>query len=358
MNSDSKQDVPSAGALEEYYRSIEKRFREAHRLAEKRNRNRLNNVLDWCFTFSLIPLIPLALYFFVPVIFKSQSASFAFWWATSALLTLLPLIGTKILDARARSKASGKLSARQMSFAYCYGILDEIQRHQADQVDRHIDDADVFLHHLSEILRRNTLGFDPALMWLQQTYGTYTYKPYLHPFRGRPRPRWIQSESKETKVRRALWEFLPLFHDRLNEKRELATISTVLSDLAEYLYIALGSTHPDYFWTEKDYELLERFADAVVKLPPYRSKYEIRSNRLLLFLKLPRLLWLGLQHPNSLLAFICWWVVIVTVFGVAFSVGTAYFGIGIDSEILIAILAAPPTIAIAIVKLRSKSGGE
>ena len=172
-------------------------------------------------------------------------------------------------------------------------------------------------------------------------------------------PKWMRPKSQTEKITRAFWEFLPTLHDRLKEKRDLPAISTILSDLAQYLYSEIPEVSDRT--QNSGLESLglaasERFADGVLKLPPYRSKPESHPHRISLYRRGVRALGqLGIiVVSNKLVSFLTLWLVVFLISIVPLSIGMWYLGIKVDSTILAAIITGAAAGATAITMLRSR----
>lgn len=151
--------------LAEYFHSIVRPFNETHRIQNYADRlEKLSAICIILFFFSIFPLIPATLSRAIPSITGTSVAkvlgyqvpldSMWFWWPASVVVLGLLLAVFGSLDRRReeqRKKAC--LSYPQMQFAYCYAIVNELQKYRKNRLQHHIQRSLSCWHSLEVSLR-------------------------------------------------------------------------------------------------------------------------------------------------------------------------------------------------------------
>jgi hypothetical protein len=343
----------SPATLDQYFESIEDPFRETQEGQSTESH------IGWfvgVFIFCLIPLIPfvlskLAWRIFGPRIVSVQHlqfhlASFRFWWVLSFAISLLLLaLVAKFSGVTAEDKKKW-LSPVQMRFAYCYSVVEEVRHYRTNQRPAHIDAALEFLDKAFKSMFQ-----DSSVSPVEQIHLSRYYATIVGPFALDSYPPWYRVHPETETILRAFREFVPKLHDRLKDKKDLGSIEAALTDLAAYQYTQIpelseSKSEPRF---EEGTEVLFKFAQQIVALPPYRSERlnptpkETLARRLLIA---GRQVSLPFTHRNVLVAFCAWLVLMLVLFWGGFYIALRFFPLKMDSTIMTALIGGPVATAV------------
>src|SRR6266478_3825700 len=348
--------VPQA-TLEKYFQSIEKPFGET-RDGLAKDKVGINSVFIIFFIFSLIPLIPYIASLGASRIFGARLVSmwvihfhlgsFWFWWVALFCLSLgLLLISSKVGGVSAEEKKKW-LSPPHMRFAYCYAIIDEIRQYRTNQLPRHIDAALEYLDKAgSSLLRASGISIDvyPDRYWRREIQLSEQHAIGIEDSLTGP-PKWYRLKPETELVLKAFGEFIPKLRDRLKDRKDLPAIETGLTFLAAYQYLEIpelsDSGSGERF--DEGMQSLSTFAQQVISLPPYRSEQLKPTPKQKFSLKLFAVFSIvsaPFGHENLIVAFLSWFVLLFSLFGVGLFGATRRFAIEVDSVIITTLISGP-----------------
>lgn len=347
--------------LDEYYDSIKDPFRDTQDgLANESPIGKFVAVFIFC----LIPIIP---YILSKLAYRAAGdrmlsfrnlhihlASFWFWWVLSFTISLLLLIIVGKFSGVSAEEKKKWLSASQMRFAYCYGAVHEIRQYKTNQRPWHIDSAlDFFDKTGSSLL--NSAGLDGSdisdLYSRREILLGRQYANVLLPYLSGSHPKWYRVRPETEAILQAFREFNPKLRDRLKDKKDLAAVEAILTDLAAYQYTEIPELSDTESETrfEEGTEILLSFAEKLATLPPYKSERlaptpkETLSRRMVL---VGRKVSSPFIHENVLVAFCSWLVLMSLLFWGGFFFALRMFPIKIDSTIMTALIGGPVATAV------------
>lgn len=345
--------------LEQYFDSIEDPFRETEVAMAKGSPI---GAFVAVFVFSLIPVIPyglskLVLWFFGPKVvwFRTlhfRLASFWFWWIVCFAISLSLLIIVSKVSGPSAEEKERWLSPAQMRFAYCYSVVDEIQKYKTNQLTRHIDAAVEYLDKTAESLRSGEMigeGLHADRLRREVLLSEHQ-AGVIFVSRG-TRPKWYRLRPETETILQGCREFMPKLHDRLKDRKDLNAVEAALTDLAAYEYTEIPELSDSNSETRFDEGsgLLLSFAQQVIALQSYRSEPLTPTPKE----KLSRKLFLGARklsvpftHANVLVAFCAWLILMVVLFWGGFYLALRLFQIKMDSTIMTALIGGPIATAV------------
>lgn len=367
----------SSTALEKYFQSIEEPFRET-RCGLAIERKGINGVFILFFVFSLIPLVPFLVSFFVSRYFGAtlvsvraihfHVGSFWFWWVVLFVVSLgLLLLAGKFSGVSTEEKKKW-LSPPQMRFAYCYATIDEIQKYRTNQLPRHIDSA---LQHLEKadgyLLSASGIPINvyPERWRLREMQLAQQHALEVEGAAPTGPPKWYRLKPETELVLKAFGEFTPKLRDRIKDRKDLPAIQTALTFLASYLYLEIPALSDSGSGArfEEGMQSLLTFAQQVTSLPPYRSEELKPTPKQQFSLKLLAVFSIvsaPFGHENLLVAFLSWFVLLFLLFGIGLFEASRLLAIKADSVIITTLISGPILGAVTAVTIprigRRKSG--
>ncbi len=364
--------------LQDYYRSIERPFEETEKLEVREGEVGFFKPLFVVgLMFSLMPLIPWGLSAALPRVFgprvltiwsfRFSISSFWFLWPAAFGFFLVMLILAFALGRPSEELRSRQLSPAHMRFAYCYGVEDELNKYQTNRLERHLQNAQHYLDKLSKSLLRLIvhdvfIGFpeerprplDEAAL---PSASIYSRNPIRHLTQ---RMRWFKLEPQTEKILSAFFDIRPKLEDRLNDKKDLSTATSALTDLAAYLYteipeICEGTEEEKRLCRESGDVALRNFADKLNALLPYKSEVKPVTPQEAVSRKLvstgSKLAGL-FADDNVLICFLAWYVLSLTLIGLGFWLAFRFVpSLRLDPVIVSTIVGAPVAGAITAVTI-------
>jgi membrane protein implicated in regulation of membrane protease activity len=348
--------------LDDYFKSIREPFRETREGMAKDDGP--SGVLILIFTFCLIPLIPYLAHKLLVWLFGSMLISFyfvhldlySFWllWIGLFLVSLSLMILVAKVSAPSKEEKNKWLTQRQMRFAYCYGVVDEIRNYRTNRIDRHIESA-------IEYLQRARASLIPGspLALAEPMYAAALHGDRVTIRRDKDsRPKWYRLQPETELTMRAFDELVPKLRDRIKDKKDLQTVESILTALAVYYYTEipeLSSDQPDSNFEHVGEQSLLSFANQVTGLSPYHSEEEPLtpkekvSQKILLIL---HRLSLSFVHENVLIAFFAWYTLMLLLFYAGFYVAFRFVPLmKTDTTVVTAIVGGPISAAVAAVAI-------
>jgi hypothetical protein len=274
-------------------------------------------------------------------------ASFWFWWVLSFAVSLLMLVLVAKFSGVNSEEKKKWLSPPQMRFAFCYGVVEEIQNYKTNQRPVHIDAAVEFLDKTYKSMFEDSSLNTPEQIHLARQYGAMIVGPFAldNP------PNWYRVHPETETILKAFREFILKLRDRLKDKKDLAGIEAALTDLAAYYYTQIPELSESKSATrfEEGTEILFNFAQQIIALPPYRSERLNPTPKETLARKLfvaARQIGLPFSHRNVLVAFCAWLVLMIVLFWGGFYIALRFFAVRMDSTIMTALIGGPIATAV------------
>jgi hypothetical protein len=241
-----------------------------------------------------------------------------------------------------------------MRFAYCYAVVREIRNYKTNQLGWHIDSAVEYFDKTATSLFRNvdiSENFYPDQHWRREILLSEHQGAVLGPFLTGSRPSWYRLNPETELILDAFRTFPSKLRDRLKDRKDLASVEAILTDLAAYQFTEIPELSDSKSETrfEEGTGILVAFAHQVLALPSYRSERpkatpkENLSRRLMFAGRKVSLLF---THANVLVAFCAWLALMLLLFWGGFYVALRWFSIKMDSTIMTALIGGPVATAV------------
>jgi hypothetical protein len=339
--------------VNEYFASIEDAFENELQLAKQQGLvERLVGPFIFCAVLSVIPLFPFTVWLMIhfahpnwhPIVFGLvvPAHSFYLWWITCVLVSVpTATLVNKLDNRRIARRTSEHLSSSPMRFALCYAAASEIGNFTKNRLPKHLARARDYWKQLRPML---ALMLNPHAYriisrplefshispfetddesFADQSDNVVSLGPWLSIPRSffpqiamlQKRHPWFKLDPQTAKIVEAFDSLSTKISGRLQDKKDLQAVASVLNELAKFLYSMIPEVssvegHEAAEITAFGERSLLRFADDLTSLPPYRAeprplerKERVKSGFVIAVNWFANLF----CHDNLLIRFFVWW---------------------------------------------------
>lgn len=379
--------------VDEYFASIEDAFENELQLAERRGIvERAVGPFIFFAVLSVIPLFPLMAWLLVrfvhpnwrPITFglAIPANSFLLWWVVLVSISLPTAVVVNKLDNRRIARGSNEhLGAPLMRFALCYAAANEIGNFAKNRLPKHLSLARDYWRQLRPMLARMlnphayrivSRPLEPSHMMSetdhdltadQLSLGTML-EPWMsisHSFFPQiamlqKRHSWFKLDPRTAKIVDAFDSLPGKISGRLQDKKDLQSVASVLRELAQFLYSMIPEVssvegREATVTTARGEQSLLQFADDLASLPAYRPeprplerKEKVKSDFAIAVNGFASLF----GHDNLLIRFFAWWGLAQGLVVIATILASHYVpGLRVDSTLVSFIVGTPLLVAAA-----------
>ncbi len=378
-------------SAEEYFRSIEGSFQKSLIIRGKKETGFVAGLSIFLFVFSLIPLVPYGMSEVVPRLTGKSTArifgmtlglhSLLQWWIACFLGSLILVFVSYKATRPSKELLKEELAPAAMRFAFCYATIDQLRKYQTNRLRRHVESATSYFEDLSDSVARLVLSatgygyhrlcgsgaFDEV--FLDETRAFLPLALRAGDLVGeRARFSWFKLEPQTQKILRALSSFPSKLRDRINDKKDLPILVSVLLDLSTYLYseipeISDGVGEEANRLAEAGAASLESFAEKVNAMTQYASEVRPETPKESMakaaFSALARVGSI-FRHENELVCFMAWYVLSLVLILSGFILAIHFEpGLRVDTVVISTVVGGPVAGAITAVTIAKlgRTGG-
>lgn len=395
--------------VDEYFASIEDAFEDELRSVKQRGWvERSVGPLIFLAVLSVIPLFPFAAWLLIhfvrpnwsPIVFGLTVPAHSFFvcWIACVLISLpTATLANKLDNQRIERRATERLSASMMRFALCYAAASEIGNFAKNRLPKHLELARSYWRQLRPMLARmlNPMAYrivsrpleivgpneisqislsetedelsadqmdlgGPLRPWMSISRSFFPQVALLR--KGHP---WFRLDPQTAKIVDAFDSLPAKVSGRLQDKKDLQAVASVLHELARFLFslipeVSGAEGHEAKEVAASGERSLHKFADDLTDLPvynpeprPLERKEKVKSGFVI------AASWLcGLyRHDNLLIRFIVWWGLAQGLVVTATILADHYVpGLKVDSTLVSFIIGTPLLVAAAALAANWRKG--